>query len=46
VLIYNKLSREIKSVTCTRIMKFKHMIINFLLEKKLYSVEESMTIKS
>ena len=44
VLIYNKPSREIKTVTC--IMKFKQMIINFLLEKRLYSVAEFMTIDS
>jgi hypothetical protein len=42
VVIYNKLSREIKSVTC--IMKLKNMIINFSLEKRVYSVEEFMTI--
>jgi len=36
-----KLSHEIKSVTC--IMKFEKMI-NFLLEKSCYSMEEFMTI--
>jgi hypothetical protein len=44
VLIYNKLPREIKSVTCRK--KFKQMIINFLLENKLYSVEEFINIDS
>jgi len=29
VFIYNKLPHEIKSVLCTRIMKFKKMIIDF-----------------
>jgi hypothetical protein len=44
VLIYNKLSRYIKSVPC--VMKFKEMIINFLLEKSFYSVEEVMTVNT
>jgi hypothetical protein len=44
MLIYNKLrvSNEIKSVTFT--MKFKKILINFLLEESFYSVEEFMTI--
>jgi len=42
VLIYNKRPHEIKSVT--RIMKFKKIIINFLLENSLYSVENFRTI--
>ena len=43
VLIYNTLSRDIKSVQC--VMKFKKIIIiNFLLEKHFYSVEEIMTV--
>ena len=36
VLIYNKLCHEIKRVT--RIMKFKKMIITYLLNKSFYSV--------
>jgi hypothetical protein len=39
VLIYNKLSHEIKNVTCK--MKCKK-IINFLLEKSFYFVKEFM----
>ena len=41
MLIYNRLCNEIKSAVC--IMKFKKMLINFLLDKSFYSVEEFMT---
>ena len=40
VLIYDKLAHEIKSFKC--IIKFKKILINFLLEKSFYSVEEFM----
>jgi hypothetical protein len=40
--IYYKLSFEIKSVKC--IIKFKKMLIGFLVEKTFYSVELFMTI--
>jgi len=43
MFIYNKLSNEIKSVTC--IMKFKKILIHFLLENSFYSVEEFVTIE-
>jgi len=42
VLIYYKLSHEIKSVKC--VMKFKKILIGFLLEKSFYSVEPFMTV--
>jgi len=41
VLIYYKLSHEIKSVKC--IMKFKKILIGFLLEKIFHSVEPFVT---
>jgi len=44
MLIYDKLSCDIKSVWC--IMKFKKIIINFLLEKSFYPVEEIMTVNT
>jgi len=44
ILIYYKLSYEIKSVKC--IMKFKKILIGFLLEEIFYSVELFMTIDS
>ena len=42
MLICNKFSYDIKSVPC--VMKFKKIIINFLLEKSFYSVEEIMIV--
>jgi hypothetical protein len=44
VLIYNKLSNEIKSIKY--ITKFKKILTNFLLEKSFYSVEEFVTTNS
>ena len=41
VLIYNKLSSEIKSINSTT--QFKKILTKFLLEKSFYSVEEFMT---
>jgi len=41
MLVYYKLSHEIKSVRC--IMKFKKILIGFFLEKSFYSVEPFMT---
>jgi hypothetical protein len=38
VLIYNKLFHAIKSLQC--IMKLRKKVINFLLDKSFYSVEE------
>jgi len=43
MFMYIKLSNEIKSVTC--IMKFKKILINFLLENNFYSGEEFVTIE-
>jgi hypothetical protein len=42
VLVYNKLPSEIKNVKS--IIKFKKILINFLLEKSCYSVEAFTTV--
>jgi hypothetical protein len=42
VLLYNKLPSDIKRVGW--IMKFKKMLVYFLLEKSFYAVEEFVTI--
>jgi hypothetical protein len=42
MLLYYKLSHEIKSVKC--IMKLKKILIGFLLEKSFYSLEPFITL--